>query len=90
MKSFINIFKDIIPLSDFRSASKEFIEKLRSLRQPIVLTQNGKSAAVLLAPQDYEQLQYEKELYRAIALGERDVEEGRVIQHDDLFAELLR
>lgn len=89
MRSFYNLLNNIIPLSEFRQSTKKFITKLQSSHQPLVLTQNGKSAAVLLSPQDYEQLNYENELFRAIAEGEKNIAENKTIDHEILFKDLL-
>lgn len=84
-----NIAKDIIPLSTFRKRSADFIQKMRSKGSPLILTQNGHSAAVLMSPEAFEQFQYERDLFAAIALGEKEIEEGRGIPHREVFKELF-
>lgn len=80
----------ITSVSEFRQDAKSHLTKLKKSNQPLILTQNGRSAAVLLSPKDYQRLEYERDLYKAIAEGERDVSVGRVVDHDDLFRELLK
>jgi hypothetical protein len=41
----ISISKDIEPLSGFLKKSADFIKRLKKEKQPIILTQHGKSAA---------------------------------------------
>jgi len=87
MKSLFR-FKDfIIPLSKFRQSAKDYLAKLNEQDQPLVLTQNGHSAAIVLSPESFEKLQYEKELFRAIAEGERDLAQGKVTEHEKFFRE---
>jgi prevent-host-death family protein len=44
----ISITRDIEPLSEFRKHAADFLKRLKKEKQPIILTQHGKSAAVLL------------------------------------------
>jgi prevent-host-death family protein len=52
----IRIAKDIIPISDLRPHAPELIQRLHRERRPLVLTQGGVAAAVLLAPADFDLL----------------------------------
>ncbi len=88
MNTKLDIEKGIIPLSQFRQESKDFLNRIRKTHEPLILTQNGESAAVVLSPQDYQRLIYERDLFRAIAEGEKDLAEGRTISHEELFKEL--
>ncbi|HKI47349.1 MAG TPA: type II toxin-antitoxin system Phd/YefM family antitoxin [Balneolales bacterium] len=58
----ISISKDIEPLSEFRKRSADFIKRLKKEKQPIVLTQHGKSAAVLMDVSEYERFARKLEL----------------------------
>ncbi len=60
---------DIKPVSEFRANAAELIERIRSTRRPLVLTQRGHSAAVVLGVEEYENLLEEVELVRDIALA---------------------
>ncbi len=90
MSTKLNIENGIVPLSKFRQSAKDYLRKLREQQGPLVLTQNGESAAVVLSPEDFERLSYERDLFRAIAEGEKDIAAGRTISHEKLFKELLR
>ena len=52
-----NLEKDLIPLSKFRNSYKKYIASLTEEKRSIVLTQNGKAAAILISPQEYDSLQ---------------------------------
>ncbi len=83
-----NLAEEIISVSEFRKNTSSYLEEIRSKHRLMVLTQNGHSAAVVLSPEDYEQLQYEKELFAAIARGEKEINEGKGIPHDQVFKKL--
>lgn len=89
MSTKIDLEKGVIPLSTFRQQSKKYLAHLKKSHDVLVLTQNGQSTAVVLSPQDYQRIEYERDLFRAIAEGEKDAAVGHLIAHDDLFAELL-
>ena len=85
-----NLAEDIISVSEFRKNTSSYIEDIRSKHRLMVLTQNGHSAAIVLSPEDFEQLQYEKELFAAVARGEKEISEGKGIPHDQVFKNLYR
>lgn len=51
---------------------------------PLVVTQNGKSAAVVLSPQEFDKLNYTKEFIDSVNQGMRDVEWGTHLQQINL------
>jgi len=89
MKTLFDFSKSIIPLSKFRQSAKDYLKELKNTHQPLVLTQNGHSAAIVLSPEEYKKIKYEQEFFKAIAMGERDVEEGNLVNHDKFFEDLL-
>ena len=62
------IEKDIIPLSTFRASYKKYITSFEEAeRNSLILTQNGKAAAVLLSPKEYDKLKEKQEVMQLIA-----------------------
>ena len=80
--------EDIQPLTAFRANVAAFVDQVRSTHRPLVLTQHGRGAAVLLGAADYEALVDEVELLREIALAERQVAEGEGIPHEEAVRRL--
>ena len=80
--------QDVQPLSAFRANVASFVDQVRETRRPIVLTQHGRSAAVLLGAADYEALVEEIEVLRDIHASERELAEGKGIPHERVVAEL--
>lgn len=80
--------EDIQPLTAFRANLAGFVDQVRQSRRPLVLTQRGRSAAVLLGAADYEALIDELETLRDVSLSERELAEGKGISHDQVIAGL--
>lgn len=72
----ISISKDIEPLSAFRKKSADFIKRLKRDKQPIILTQHGKSAAVLMDVAEYERFSKKLELLEDLLEAKQQVQQG--------------
>ena len=79
---------DIQPLSAFRANAAGFLKEVRDSRRPLVLTQHGKSAAVLLDVEQYDALMEELEVIREIKEARAQLARGEGIPHDQAMAEL--
>jgi prevent-host-death family protein len=80
----INISKDIQPISYFKSHSNEIMNKIKTNKNPIVITQKGKAKAVLLDVDYYQDLLNSIYLMKLISIGENDIKNGHYIKQDDL------
>ena len=86
----LNITKDIQSLTTFRRQSGDFIKQLKKSKRPVVLTVNGKAAAVVQDAEAYQRLldiaatANEEE---AIRQGLEDVKAGRTRPAREFFAE---
>ena len=67
---------DIIPVSDLRQDAAKVLKRVRDSREPLVITQRGRAAAVMLSVEAYESSERDKELLRLLAKGEREIEAG--------------
>jgi prevent-host-death family protein len=66
---------DIHPLSEFQRGAKAFLAKLRETKAPMVLTVNGKAAAVVQDAESYQELLDRLELLESIAGIRKSIEE---------------
>jgi prevent-host-death family protein len=82
--------RDIKPVSDFRANAAELIDQVRRSGRPLVLTQRGHSAAVVLGVAEYERLVEEIEVLSDIRTAVRQIEEGKGVSNRDAKAELRR
>ncbi len=82
--------EDIRPLSEFRAKMAAFIDQVRDTGRPVVLTEHGRSAAVLLSVSEYEALVEELELLRDVRIAEQQLACGRGMAHGRAKTELKR
>ena len=80
--------QDVQPLSAFRANAAGFLDQVRATKRPLVLTQHGKSAAVVLDVDQYEALVDEIEVTRDIRQAKAELARGEGIAHEDVVAEL--
>lgn len=76
---------NIRPLTDFRKNMKEYVRELKENKKPIVLTQHGKSAAVLLDAEKFQEMQEQLEFMRKVAQGLTDYKNKRVHSPEETF-----
>ena len=73
---------DIHPVSDLRSNFSSLIDQVHNTKRPIVITQHGRSAAVLLDVSEYERMIDKFELINDIETATKQIDEGRGIAHE--------
>jgi prevent-host-death family protein len=79
----IEIDQDIQPLSEFRKHAADFIERIKKQKRSIVLTQHGKSAAVLVDVTEYQRMVDKLDLMEELIEAERQIARGEVVSHED-------
>ena len=84
----LRVTEDILPIATFKAQTSRFLRRLREESRPLVITQNGKPAGVLITPEDFDQLYEHAGFLEAVAAGLADSEAGRVIDDEDLGREL--
>jgi prevent-host-death family protein len=68
----------IKPISYLKANAADVLHRLTEQREPLVITQNGEAKAVMQDVASYEETQETLALLKILALGNREVEEGRV------------
>lgn len=66
------------PISYLKANAAEVLHELAERREPLVITQNGEAKAVLQDVASYEETQETLALLKILALGNREVEEGKL------------
>ena len=69
----------IKPVSYLKANAAEILQRMAERREPLVITQNGVARAVLQDVASYEQTQETMALLKILALGNRQIEEGKVV-----------
>ena len=62
--------QDVKPISEFRANAASLVQHVRKTRRPLVITQQGRSAAVLLDVSEYEKLLAKIELLQDVHTAE--------------------
>ena len=84
----LQISQDIVPIARFKSQASRIFRQLHEGQRPIVVTQNGQPAAVLITPEEFDRLQEHDRFLTAVRDGIADSEAGRLVDDEDLAAEL--
>jgi len=82
--------RDIQPVTEFRANAAKFIDQVRATGRPMILTQRGRSAAVLLDVKAYEALIDELALLRDVRVAEKQVAAGKGRSHTAVALRLRR
>lgn len=80
----------IKPISYLKAHTAEIVRKLGEQQEPLVITQNGEAKVVIQDIESYEQNQETMALLKILALGMRQVEEGKVLSAEDVIKRLRR
>lgn len=84
----INPKTDVVPLSEFRANVSELLKQTQQTGRPIVITQHGRGAAVLISADDYADLLDRMEYMRSIGSAlSRSAAGEKVIPHEKVVAE---
>ena len=89
----LDITKDIQSLTTFRRRSSDFMKQLRKSKRPVVLTVNGKAAAIVQDAEAYQRLldiAARADAEEAIRQGLHDVAHGRTRSAKEVFDEIRR
>ncbi|HEY8020484.1 MAG TPA: type II toxin-antitoxin system Phd/YefM family antitoxin [Thermoanaerobaculia bacterium] len=87
MKS-MRLAEDILPIGEFKAQASSVIRNLQESNRAIVITQNGRPAAVLITPQEFDRLSEQQRFLAAIDQGWAESEAGLGIDDDELDLKL--
>jgi antitoxin YefM len=84
----------VVPFSDARSHLTELLDEIEEIHEHVVITRNGRPAAVVMSQDEYESLietlevLSDPELMAALAESDEDVAAGRVQPWEEVKREL--
>lgn len=79
--------RKIIPITDLQRQAGQIVSRMTEANEPVVITQRGRAAAVLLPAERYAEIEEdlarldELELHELINRAEEDIAQGRTISH---------
>ncbi len=65
-------------ISHLKAKAAQVLRDLSERREPLIITQHGEAKAVIQDVASYEETQETLALLKVLALGQREVEEGKV------------
>ena len=78
----------IIPITGLRQDAAAAMKQVKSSREPVVITQRGRAAAVLLSLEAYERSEHERQLLHLLARGEQEITAGKGFDLDEVLDEV--
>ena len=82
----------IIPISDLQTRAKKIVESVKQTRDPVIITQRGRPAALLVNYEDYEGMvatleeMSQPDWRQRLAEAERDSKAGKGIELEEFKA----
>jgi prevent-host-death family protein len=77
----------IIPITDLRQDAAAVLRQVRGSKEPVVITQRGRAAAVMMSAEAYARAEHDRELLRMLARGEKEIAAGKGHSLDTVLAE---
>ncbi|MGK2927002.1 MAG: type II toxin-antitoxin system Phd/YefM family antitoxin [Lysobacterales bacterium] len=84
----MKLSRQIKPISYLKAHAAEVVRDLAGQAEPMIITQNGEAKVVIQGIESYEQTQETMALLKILALGTRQVEEGKVQPAGDVIQRL--
>ena len=84
----LKVAEDIVPVGEFKGQAARWLRHAAESGQPVVITQNGKPAGVLVSPSEYDRLTERQRFLESVALGLADAEAGRTMNSKELLRRL--
>jgi len=85
----LKLDEDIRPLSEFRSEMASFVKQVNDTKRPLVLTQHGRGAVVVVDIAEYAAMRERLETIDDIAAARAQFVAGEGVAHDEAKAQVL-
>ena len=85
----VDLNQDIRSLSEFRAHAASFVQQVHKTKRPLVITNRGRSAAVLIDVFEYESLIEKLELLQDVQIAEAQIKSGKGIKHETAKNQVL-
>ena len=80
----LRISEDVVPMADFTGRAAHWFRRVAQDNRPLIITENGKAAGVLLSPAEFDRVVERRRLLDDVAAGVADLDAGRVMTSDEL------
>ncbi len=85
-----NVQECIKPISYIKTNAADMMNFVNDRKEPLIITQNGESRAVLIDVESYQEMKNAFNLLKIIQLSEKDVKAGKTKPASEVFANLRR
>jgi len=89
--------EDVIPFSEYRQNLTRYFRQTSETHRPLLVTQNGRAAKIVMDVADFEDtwrvwenLRDQIEMRADVEAGIRELDAGKGIPHSQVFDELLK
>ena len=84
----IHVSEDIVPLGEFIARASRFLKDIAKSGHSLVVTQNGRPAAVVVSPAEFDRIRERQRFLESVAAGLADAEAGRVMTTSEMLKRL--
>lgn len=88
--------EDVIPFSEYRQNLSRYFKRTQTTHRPILVTQNGRAATIVMNVADFEDtwrvwenLRDRLRLHADVEAGLRELNDGKGVPHETVFRELI-
>ena len=85
----IRLSEDIIPFTEFRRTLSSCFARMTGTHRPLIITQNGRAAKILLDIADFDGLKESLAVLNDIRISNEQIERGETKSNDEVFDRLL-
>lgn len=75
----------LVPVTDIKRKATEIIEALQQEQAPLLITEHGREAAILMDVASYRMQERKIALLEGIIRGQKALAEGRTLTHDEVM-----
>ena len=80
--------QQIKPISYLKSHAAEIVREFDNNNKPLIITQNGEAKMVVMDIRSYQQQQETMALLKILAMGNKQIEEGKFQDVDSFFSDM--
>lgn len=84
----MDIANRIKPTSYLKGHTSDVVKTITASREPLLLTQNGEVNMVVMDIQSWQEREETLALLKILAMGSKQIEEGKFRPADEVFADL--
>ncbi|MFZ5759023.1 MAG: type II toxin-antitoxin system Phd/YefM family antitoxin [Thermodesulfobacteriota bacterium] len=86
----MKLTEQIKPISYLKANAAEIIRNFEKTEDPLIITQNGEAKVIIQSIKSYEKMQETLAMLKILALGNQQIEEGRVVSAAEAIGRLRR